>query len=443
MTTFYRTNLHALALLVAVTTFTGCDNSSDPKLREIIFSNDVEPVEVIQLSPEKVELGRALFFDKVLSGNMDISCATCHHPTLATADGISLSVGTGGLGLGPDRDIPLDDDDNPIFIPRNAPDIFNRAHMKTMFWDGRVTDLENGSFLSPAGDDLLDGLESALAVQAMFPVTSRDEMRGQVSDSELGDLDDDDLIGMWDALMERLLGFQGYKDLFAAAYPSIEEDDLTFAHAANAIAAFEIQHWTLANSPFDQYLRGDNSILNADQYAGAQLFFGTAGCVACHSGPNLSDEMFHNTGVVQLGPGKGDGIDGRADFGREQVTGLEEDRYKFRTPPLRNVMETGPWMHDGAFTDMTKLVSRYNDIADSATNFDVSQLDALTQEQVNGAETENIIENLDPLLPDFQLSEEQIQQLVAFLGALSDPDVATLPDIDIPNSVPSGLPVAD
>ena len=153
--------------------------------------------------------------------------------------------------------------------------------------------------------------------------------------------------------------------------------------------------------------------------------------------------MFHNTGVVQLGPGKGDGIDGRADFGREQVTGLEEDRYKFRTPPLRNVMETGPWMHDGAFTDMTKLVSRYNDIADSATNFDVSQLDALTQEQVNGAETENIIENLDPLLPDFQLSEEQIQQLVAFLGALSDPDVATLPDIDIPNSVPSGLPVAD
>ncbi|MFN2137557.1 MAG: cytochrome c peroxidase, partial [Candidatus Promineifilaceae bacterium] len=125
-------------------------------------------------SPEKVALGEALFYDKEISGNRDISCATCHHPLLHGGDGLALPLGTGARGLGTTRQIAL----NRAFVPRNAPEIFNRGapQWTTMFWDGRVTQ-EFDYFKSPAGDALPPGLESPLAVQAMFPPTSRDEMR--------------------------------------------------------------------------------------------------------------------------------------------------------------------------------------------------------------------------------------------------------------------------
>ena len=186
--------------------------------------------------PELVELGRLLAFDKILSGNRDISCLTCHHPTLGTGDARSLPVGTGGEGLGMGRTHPED-----VRIPRNAPALFNLHAFPSMFWDSRVEFDADGELVTPAGDALTDDMEATfefgvVSAQAMFPVTSRDEMRGQPGENELADLEDDDFKGIWSGLMARLGSVGEYVDLFEAAYPGTEFDDMTFAHAANAIA---------------------------------------------------------------------------------------------------------------------------------------------------------------------------------------------------------------
>lgn len=128
--------------------------------------------------------------------------------------------------------------------------------------------------------------------------------------------------------------------------------DLGFQHAANAIAAFESAAYTFLDSPFDQYLEHDNNngALADDAKRGALLFYGSAGCANCHSGSLLTDQRHHNIGIPPVGPGKAP--ESPLDFGRARETGRVKDAYEFRTPPLRNVTLTGPWMHSGAYTTL-------------------------------------------------------------------------------------------
>ncbi len=416
----------------------------DLELQSILAMEGIEPIAKPAIDTDKVVLGQALFFDKILSGNENISCATCHHPTLNTGDHLSLAVGEGGSGLGPLRTIPTDENDALVFIPRNSPPLFNRGELKSMFWDGRVEETADGDFDSPAGEALLDGLESALAAQAMFPVTSREEMRGQPGSNDLADLADDDFQGMWQALMSRVLAIEEYQNLFAAAFPEVSEADLTFAHAANAIAAFEINNQTLDDSPFDEYLRGDLGALSDAAKRGAILFYTDAGCVRCHSGSLMTDESFHNVGVPPVGPGKGDGEDGRSDFGRERVTGEPRDRYRFRTPSLRNVAATGPWFHSGAITTLEGAVRHMLDPTTSAESYDVTQLRVELQPTAGLDELPDILSDLDSRVASgVTLSDGQVEQLVAFLNTLTAESIADLVENDLPESVPSGLPVED
>jgi cytochrome c peroxidase len=433
----------------------GCDifptDTTDAKLRALVADQGVTAVVPAEEDAAQVALGQVLFFDKILSGNRNISCSTCHLPEAATGDALPVSIGEGGSGRALERVAPTDGAGAEVLIPRNAPDVFNRGTMQTMFWDGRVA-LDGGAFVSPAGATLPAGLDDVLAVQAMFPVTSREEMRGQVDaddDNELGDIADDDFAAMWSALMDRLLAIAEYETLFAAAYPAVAPDALTFAHAANAIAAFEREHWTLDDAPFDKYLRGDNTALDAAEKRGALLFFngqadGGADCARCHTGPMLTDEDFHNRVVPQLGPGKGDGPDGSWDFGRARETGARDDRFRFRTPPLRNVATTGPWMHSGAFGTLEAAVRHCADPVASAEAYDGVSLAEPFAATYRAAHTADIIAAADPDdLTPVTLSDAEIADLVAFLEALTSPQVATLADVDVPDSVPSGLPLAD
>ena len=163
-----------LALLVLLIASCVGEDYMDEKLGAIIQKHNLKPIEKPPTDPNKVALGRALFFDKIISGNKDMACATCHDPRFATGDCLPLPVGTKGTGEclgrkpGPGRP----------FIPRNAPEIFNRGHpdWKTMFWDARV-ELKDGKLLTPAGNELPADLETVLQAQAIFPITSRDEMR--------------------------------------------------------------------------------------------------------------------------------------------------------------------------------------------------------------------------------------------------------------------------
>lgn len=444
-----RAILTMITLTVAYTS--GCidilptgNDELDTELRSVLLANNIEATEKPAINQAKVTLGQALFFDKILSGNENISCSTCHLPEQGTGDGLSLSFGQGGLGRGTDRVGPTDEEGNVIFIPRNAPPAFNRPNLATMFWDGRVADNGDGTFTTPAGEAILDELENVLAAQAMFPVTSRDEMRGLGGESELGDVDDSDFQGIWAALMNRLLAIEEYVTLFNEAYPDTPTDDLTFAHAANAIAAFEIDHWTLDDTPFDDYLRGDDTALSDSAKRGALLFYGEARCSSCHSGSEMTDERFHNMAVPAVGPGKGDGEDGTWDFGRERETDNANDRFTFRTPPLRHVADTGPWMHNGSITTLEGTVRHMLDPVGSAMNYDPSQLSTELQPLYRAEQMDEIVASVSPVVvAPIEMTDEEVADLVAFLELLSSPSIPGLPDVDRPASVPSGLSLDD
>ncbi len=393
----------------------------------------------------KVALGRMLFFDKLLSGNKDLSCATCHHPGLKSGDNLALAIGVGGNGLGEFREMGEGRDR----IPRNSPEIFNRGSTEwhSMFWDGRVATTGNG-FSSPADEKLPDGLENILAVQAMFPVTSRDEMRGEIGDKDLyGEENELALISnampqsIWFALMQRILKYEKYQDLFKAAYPTKSQDQLGFQHAANAIAAFEIAAFTFVDSPWDQYLGGRQGALTAAAKRGALLFFGKADCGSCHSGNLLTDQQFHNIGVPQFGPGKDRAAP--LDAGRFAETGADGDRFAFRTPPLRNVALTGPWMHNGAYDRLEDAVKHHLDPTNSLVEFDVTRLpqELQTTYKDDPQVRKKLLSNLDPRVADPKhLTAPEFDDLMAFMYALTDSSALEL-NSWIPLQVPSGLPV--
>lgn len=398
--------------------------------------------------PAKVELGRMLYFDKILSGNKDISCASCHHPLLHTGDSLALSVGVGGKGFGKARKMGPGRER----IPRNAPEVFNRGSdlWHTMFWDSRVSGNQVKGFDSPAEEDLPSGLDNILAVQAMFPVTSPDEMRGEIIDkdvygeeNELGPISGAMPNSIWYRLMRRLLVIPEYGHMFEAAYPGIPIQELGFQHAANAIAAFEIDAFTLLESPWDRYLNGNNEALTNFAKEGALLFYGKGNCGNCHSGPLMTDQKHHNIGIPQFGPGKGNAHP--LDPGRYLETGNPDDRFAFRTPPLRNVALTGPWMHNGAYSNLRDVIRHHLDPAKALKQFDGSGLEPDLQPTLkrDARLHERILEGLDPLVTEpLNFSEEEIDKLMAFLHTLTDSNALNLSKT-VPKSVPSELPVED
>jgi cytochrome c peroxidase len=396
-------------------------------------------------SPDLILLGEALFWDPEISGNRDISCATCHHSLFATGDGLSVSVGTLGRGLGNERTLAV----RRRFIPRNAPPIFNLgyAEWKVMFWDGRVSgDLENG-FESPASTRLPDGLHNLLAAQGMFPVTSREEMRGDFGDkdifgkpNELATIPDWDVPAIWQAIMKRLLAIPAYQELFSSAYPDLQIEELGFEHAANALAAYQAAVFTFEDSPFDRYISGDLNALTEEQRNGAILFFGKAGCATCHAGGLLTDQRFHNMGVPLVGHGKG--RERPLDLGRARETGNDCDRYAFRTPPLRNVALTGPWMHNGAFTTLEGAVRHHLEGAASLLAYDPAQLLPALQETCieDPVILNEVLATLDEQSGEVALTDDEIHEIMIFLEAFTSPSALDLRHT-IPTTVPSGLTV--
>ncbi len=391
-----------------------------------------------RVRPELVRLGQALAFDKELSGNRDISCMTCHLPQFATTDARSLSIGQGATGLGPARVHP-----RGVFIPRNAPALFNLFALSSLFLDGRVSEDASGHFQTDAAERLNPDMTRAfefgpLSAQPMFPVLSRSEMRGDGTSNELAAIDDKQLQQVWHGLMERLGRIREYRQMFEAAYPGKQFAEMNFAYASNAIAGFMVDQLAFNNSPWDRFLAGDDGALTATQLAGAKDFL-SARCSICHNGPAFTDNKFHNVAVAQLGPGKGDGPDGRDDFGRMRVTSNPADRYAFRTPALRNVELTGPWGHDGAFVDLRAFVDHYSQSDVKLRTFDPSQLEPLLRGTVLPT-ADAILATRDTLLNGVVFPAQTIDEVTEFMKALTDPAARDLRYI-VPARVPSGLSV--
>jgi cytochrome c peroxidase len=384
-----------------------------------------------------VRLGQALAFDKILSGNRDISCMTCHLPAFGTGDDRSLAIGQGATGLGPSRVHPAG-----AFIPRNGPSLFNLTALQSLFWDGRVTVDAAGRFHTPAGAALTPEMAHVfefgpVSALPLFPVLSREEMRAQ-SGNELAAIPDTDNQGVWQALMHRLGKIPEYRGLFEAAYPGVGFDHMTFAHASNAIGGFLVDQFSFIDTPWDRFLGGDDWALTTDQLTGAQTFLSIR-CSLCHNGPAFTDNQFHNVALAQFGPGKGNGPSGRDDFGRMNITGLAADQYRFRTTPLRNVELTGPYGHDGAFSKLRDFIDHYSESDLKLKSFDVTRLEPLLQ----GTLVPNFGEVLatrDTILNGVVLPALTVDQLTAFMSALTDPRARHL-ERTVPNRVPSGLPI--
>jgi cytochrome c peroxidase len=315
----------------------------------------------------------------------------------------------------------------------------------------QVDTSEISGFTSPAGNDLPLGLDNVLAAQAMFPVTSSTEMAGQNGENDQANFSaTGNFPALWDFIANKLQAVPEYVDLFSEAFLDVNTaEDITYVHAANAIAAFEAVVWRFDNAPFDVYLRGDNVALSKQQASGLKLFYGIAGCSTCHSGTYQTDQQFHAIAMPQIGPGKGDGDWGREDFGRERVTGNNDDHFKFRTPTLRNIALTAPYGHSGAFNSLETIVRHHLNAVTSLNDYDFSQAVLPSREDLD--EVDDYVMS-DPFLvgdlaarnelSPVSLSDDDVMDIVAFLYALTDPAALDLRN-DTPKSLPSGSPLFD
>ncbi len=447
-----------LGLAVATLTLAACSSGGDENpviedtsqlagmLRNVITIQNLQPVPDAPVLPtELVELGRALYFDKEISGNRDVSCATCHLMSQMGSDGRTLPAGVGGAGVGPTRTAGS-------IVPRHSPMNLNSHHGRAMFWDGRVElgpPMGGGPpvLTTPAGAAMdatitgvfRPGLET-LAAQAILPPTSRGEMRGEVGENELGDIADNEFALIWDAIVDRLVSFPTYVTMFQDAYPGLAMGDIHIGHVGNALAAFQAVELHAADSPYQAFLDGDDGAMTAAQLRGALEFFDPASrCTVCHSGPFFSDFNFHNIGMPQFGPGKGNGVGLDDDFGRENASGLGGDRYRFRTPSLLNVELTGPYGHAGQFSTLRSIVDHYRNVSNSLNDYDI--MDHVSDANLVGTQVANqpqVLAVLDPAVSG--PIQFNVDEVTTFMSALTATRALNLDDI-VPTSVPSGLSI--
>ena len=279
-------------------------------------------------TPSKIELGRKLFYDKRLSSDNTVACASCHKPEFAFSDG-GKAVSE---GVGKQKGT------------RNAPTLTNVGFRQSLFWEGRTPRLE---------------------LQAVGPITAHDEMNMTP-----------------EALQKKLEGIPEYRQAFARAFP---REPISLQTVTKAIAAFE-RTLVSFNSPFDRYQAGDDNAMSKAALRGMDIFLSEKGdCFHCHVGGQFTDDQPKNTALYTV----------YEDIGLARATGKDEDVGKFKTPTLRNVALTAPYMHDGSIPTLREAVKHYN----------------------SGGQP-NL--NSDPLMRPLGLTEAEIDDLVEFLKALTD-----------------------
>ena len=425
----------------------------DAALVDVISEHNLTPYvgqDLAEVDSALSELGQDLFFDPILSGDMNISCATCHHPALAMGDARVLPLGTGGNGLGETRTylqtIHISDDydgeergevPNPLIgelVPRNSPTIINSALLPVQFWDGRVQSYALGQTVTSLEENVnILGLTDALAVQAFFPVTSTAEMAGSSFGGEIPHI-------IRERITQRLMANPEYAARFAEIF---DIEVIEPIHIVTALAAFE-QQFIFTDSAWDEYLAGNINALTDDQKRGALLFFGvlnpTVNCASCHSGNLFTDMQFYNLLVPQIGVGKHNGVTGREDYGRANVTFDYRDQYAFRTPTLRNVSLTAPYFHSGAYNSLEAVILHHANIIEGASQYDpASHLPSAYYSSVLPFNWERQGHSAAPeLMNGLALSEQDVDDIVAFLQALTDNNAQDLSAF-LPESVPSGL----
>lgn len=317
----------------------------------------------------KNELGRLLFFDRRLSADDSVACASCHSPEKAFADDSRISTGiNGGLGS------------------RNAPTVINRIADSAQFYDGRAANLED---------------------QVQGPL---------VNPLEMG-------MSSLEAVVRKVTNIAGYRVLFEQVFnssPNIED-------LARAIASFE-RTIVSGNSRWDQYVAGDVAALTEVEQRGLAIFRSKARCTQCHSGWNLTDEKYHNIGIDWDTPAP--------DMGRFIVTNDETDRGAFKTPTLREVALTGPYMHDGRFATLEQVVDYYDHrvIANPYLDVEMRRSGLSLEETLNSYETADRSTSAEDPVQKLNLTHQEKMDLVAYMKSLAGEGWQTIkPPDSFPN----------
>ncbi|MEM9305394.1 MAG: cytochrome c peroxidase [Pseudomonadota bacterium] len=304
----------------------------------------------------EIDLGRLLFFDPALSSDGSVSCASCHVPELGFSDGLAMSVGVSGKPL-----------------PRSAPSLWNTGFLRTLYWDGRASSLEE---------------------QMLGPLYAADEM-GTTPER----------------LLERLNGIPAYRKLFRDARPDQAERPIRLDEIYRAITAFEASLVSL-NSRYDLYAHGIHEALTQPEIEGMNVFRSfVARCAECHTPP-----LFTNQQIAVIGTPEPEGMP--RDVGAAGPTGDETQRGGFRVPSLRNIAKTAPYMHSGRYGTLREAVAFYTGGRGHAVP--------------PGEDLKLHWHIWEP-----QLTDEEIDRVVDFLGALTDEQFMP----QTPDAVPSGLPV--
>ncbi len=286
------------------------------------------------LTGAKIALGRKLFFDPILSADNTVACASCHRPDTAFANSERVAIGIHG---------------NPG--KRNAPSLLNRGYGTHFLWDGRSSSLEE---------------------QVLFPITNPNELGHDV-----------------ESVITRLQANEAYVRDFNSVFGTVGVQSVSSINPKNltqAIAAFE-RVLIYGNTKVDRFRASEYTALSRQARQGMWIFESRGACWKCHSGENFTDESFHNTGVGFGDPDR--------DNGRFELTGVDEDRFRFKTPTLRGVALTAPYMHGGSHATLTDVVQFYNR---------------------GGAPADP---GLDKDIQPLNLSDQEVEYLVEFLQALS------------------------
>jgi cytochrome c peroxidase len=397
-----------------------------------------------RIDHQLADIGRQLWFDPIHGLNDDNTCGGCHSPTNGFGDTQSIAIGIDNNGVvGPGRTGPRNQ--------RRTPMAINTAFYPTLMWNSRFSAASGDPFDNSAGFDFpapegrtLSDQPHLLTAQAFIPPTERTEAAGFRFPGGNDDIRAE--------VLRRLNANANYRQLFARAFPRVKAGGaITFDDFGRAISEFEFTQ-VYADAPIDRYARGVPSALTASEKRGAVLFFGKARCVTCHVVSGRSNEMFsdfrqHVAGIPQIVPSSGnvtfDGPGANEDFGLEQVTGNQADRYAFRTSPLRNVALQPAFMHNGAFVRLEEAVRYHLDAIGGAATFSTARLAADLR---STGPMLPVLERLDGALREpVKLTDEEFGWLIDFLrDGLLDP--AARPQSLrrlIPERLPSGRPGLD
>lgn len=283
------------------------------------------------LTPERIALGEALFFDPRLSGKNEMSCASCHQPDKGWAsNSLVEKIGT-----------------QRVMHQRSVPTLINVAYQRHFSWIGRFRTLEQ---------------------QILEPLTHADEMNQDTKE-----------------LINELNQIEDYRKMFELAYPG---DKISIKTITKAIASFE-RSLVSTEAPFDRWIKGDEVAISQAAKQGFKLFEGKANCIACHHGFNFTDNSFHNSGVT-----------GSNDLGRFSLIPIKSLKGAFKTPTLRNVTKTAPYMHSGKYLTLEEVIKHYNRGGD-------------------------VKPPIDPNIVPLFLTEMEEKNLLAFLKTLTDIETPT------------------